>query len=185
MARSGVQVKVYGVVEAMRYLNRYEKDVYKEVKKSMNTSALPLANQVGGEFPDRVLTNWNGSHPMKRRKEGKPFPTYEAANARGMVIPKVGIGRLRNNERNILRIQQMSPGGAVLDGAGSKTSNIFTKNLDIYAPTKGTSVIGKSRSRVLYKAVDKRMPMVEAVVAHAIELTNDAAQRAINARGKV
>jgi hypothetical protein len=184
VARGNIRVEVYGVVEAMRYLNRYEKDVYKEVKKEMDGSAQPLAQQVGGEFPDRVLTNWNGKHPSKRRKEGKPFPTYEAANARGMVTPKVGIGRVRNGERNILRIQQMSPGGAVLDGAGSKTNNIFTRNLDTYAPTKGKSVIGTSRSRVLYKAVEKRMPMVNSIVARAIELTNEAAQRAINARGK-
>jgi len=177
-------VKVVGIAEAMRYMNRYEKDLYKEVKAQMDSSAQPLAQQVGGDFPDRVLTNWNGSHPSKRRKEGKPFPNYEAANARGMVKPKVGIGRVRNGERNILRIQQMSAGGAVLDGAGSKTDNIFVRNLDTYAPTKGKSRLGTSRSRVMYRAVEKRMPMVETVVARSIELTDKMVQQAINARGK-
>lgn len=177
-------MKVVGVAEAMRYMRQYEKDLFKEVKTQMDQSAQPLAQQVGGDFPDRVLTNWTGSEPTKRRKEGKRFPTYEAANARGMVKPKIGIGRVRNGERNILRIQQMSPGGAVLDGAGSKTDNIFVRNLDTYAPTKGKSKLGTSRSRVLYKGVEKRMPMVETIVARSIELTDKMVQQAINARGK-
>ncbi len=177
-------MKVVGVAEAMRHMRQYEKDLFKEVKTQMDQSAQPLAQQVGGDFPDRVLTNWTGSEPTKRRKEGKRFPTYEAANARGMVKPKVGIGRVRNGERNILRIQQMSPGGAVLDGAGSKTDNIFVRNLDTYAPTKGKSKLGRSRSRVLYRGVEKRMPLVETIVARSIELTDKMVQQAINARGK-
>jgi hypothetical protein len=179
-----IRVEVYGVVEALRYLNKYDRSLFRQIKKEMDTSALPLAQKVGGDFPERVLTNWNGSHPIKRRKEGKPFPQYEAANARGMVQPKVGIGRLRNDKRTIVRIQQMSPGGAVFDGAGSKTDNIFTRNLDTYAPTRGRSVVGQARSRVLYKAVAKRQPDVESVIQRAIDLTDDAAQQAINARGR-
>lgn len=175
--------KVYGIAEAMRYMRAYEKDLYKEVRTQMSASAKPLADAVGGDFPERPLTNWVG-RPAKRRKKGKPFPAYEPASARGMVQPKVGIGRVTNGERTILRINQMSPGGAVFDGAGSKTDNIFTKNLDTYAPTKGTSTIGKSRSRVLYKAIDKRMPQVESVVARSIELTDKMVAAAINARGK-
>ena len=177
-----VRMEVYGVVEALRHLNKYDRSLFKQIKKEMDARALPLAQKVGGDFPERVLTNWNGSHPTKPRKEGKQFPRYEAANARGMVQPKVGIGRLRNDKRNIVRIQQMSPGGAVLDGAGSKTDNIFVKNLDLYAPTRGKSTVGTTRSRVLYKAVAKRQPEVESIIQHAIDITDDAAQRAINER---
>lgn len=182
MAKS--RVVVFGVVGAMRYLNKYEPQLYKEIKKQMHTSALPLANLVGGDFPESPLTNWDGSHPARRRKAGKPFPLYEASGARGGVRPKIGISRVRSGGRSILRIQQMTAGGAVYDSAGSKSRNIFTENLDTYAPAKGTSRIGKSRSRVMYKAVETRMPMVDSIVKVALELTNDAAQKAINLRGK-
>jgi hypothetical protein len=177
------RVRVYGVAEAMRYMRQYEKELYKEVRTQMSTSAQPLAEAVGGDFPERPLTRWVGT-PSFRRKKGKPFPAYEPSNARGMVQPKVGIGRVRNGERSILRINQMSPGGAVLDSAGSKTDNIFVKNLDRYSPTKGQSRIGVARSRVLYKGVEKRMPMVESVVSRSIELTDKMVQAAINARGR-
>lgn len=179
------RVEVHGIAEAMRYMRTYEKDLYKEVSTQMRNSAQPLASAVGGDFPERALTNWRG-HPSKRRSNKKPFPPYEAANARGMVKPKVGVGRVTaSGQRTILRIQQMSPGGAVLDSAGSRTSNMFVKNLDTYAPTKGKSRVGALRSRVMYKGVDKRMPMVESVVARSIDLTDKMVTAAINARGRV
>lgn len=181
---SRARVQVVGLSEALRHIRTYEKSMYKEVTSQMRTSAQPLAQQVGGEFPDRVLTNWNGKLPAKRRKTGRPFPGYDAAAARGGVKPKVGIGRVRNNERNILRVQQMTAGGAVFDSAGSRSNNIFIRNLDTYAPTGGRSRKGVSRSRVMYKAVERRMPMVETIVARSIAVTDKIVQQAINARGK-
>jgi hypothetical protein len=181
---SKARVEVYGVADAMRHMRTYEKELYKTVSTKMRNSAQPLASAVGGDFPERALTNWRGS-PAKSSSGKRPFPAYEAANVRGMVKPKVGVGRVSaSGQRNILRIQQMSPGGAVFDSAGSRTSNMFVKNLDRYAPTKGTSRRGALRSRVMYKAVDKRMPMVESVVSHAISLTDKMVQAAINARGR-
>ena len=176
------RVEVHGVAEAMRHMRTYEKELYKTVSVKMRNTAQPLASAVGGDFPERALTNWR--KPQKRRSNKKPFPIYVPASARGMVKPKVGVGRVVNGQRNILRIQQMSPGGAVFDSAGSKTSNIFVKNLDTYAPTRGTSRVGAKRSRVMYKGVSKRMPMVQGVVAQAIDLTDKMVQQAINARGK-
>jgi hypothetical protein len=178
-----VQMKVVGISEALRHMREYEKDLYTEVTRQLRTSAQPLAQEVGGDFPERALTNWTGKQPTRRRKKkGKPFPGYEAASARGGVKPKVGIGKVVNGERSIVRIQQMTAGGAVLDGAGSRTSNIFVKNLDTYAPTKGTSKRGITRSRVMYGAVKKRMPMVETVVANAIDRTDKMVQQAISGR---
>lgn len=181
---SRMRVKVVGVSDAMRHLRSYDKELYKEVTSQMRSSAQPLAQQVGGQFPDRALTNWNGKQPAKRSKVGRPFPNYDAAAARGGVKPKVGVGRVRNNERSILRIQQMTAGGAVFDAAGSRTDNIFVRNLDTYASTGGRSRKGRSRSRVMYSAVKKRMPMVETIVARSITVTDRIVQQAINARGK-
>lgn len=184
MAVSGFQVKVVGVAEGLKYLRGYDKELYNIITKKMRTSATGLASAVGGDFPSKTLTYWNGKPPKKRLKQTRPFPLYDATAARGGVRPKVGVGRLVNGERNILRIQQMTAGGAVFDSAGSQTTNIFTKNLDIYAPTKGTTRRGVSRSRVLYKAVDKRMDTVDGIVQNAIHLTDRIVQQAIKARGR-
>ena len=182
MAKSNFQVKVVGVAEAIKYLRGYDKEMYNLITKKMRSSATGLASAVGGDFPEKTLTRWKGTPPKKRMSESRPFPLYDAAAARGGVRPKVGVGRVINGERNILRIQQMTAGGAVFDSAGSRTTNIFTKNLDIYAPTKGKTRQGVSRSRVMYKAVDKRMDTVDAIVQNAILLTDRAVQQAIMAR---
>lgn len=185
MAGSNVKMEVFGVADAMKYMRGFDKKAYNAILKEMRNSATILTTAVGGDFPQKTLTNWNGKPPTKRRnKDKKPFPLYDAAAARGGVRPKVGVGKLVNNERSILRVQQMTAGGAVFDSAGSKTNNIFTRNLDTYAPTGGSSRIGLSRSRVMYKAVDKRMNYVEAIVGRAIEITEEAVQRSINAPGK-
>jgi len=184
MAKTGARVEVFGVANALRHLRSYDNAAYRAIGKEMRNSASILTNAVGGDYPEKALTKWNGKAPAKRRKEGRPFPLYDAAAARGGVKAKVGVGKLVNNERNILRIQQMTAGGAVYDSAGSKTSNIFIKNLDTYGPAKGSSRNGISRSRVMYKAVDSRMNYVDAIVGRAIEITNTAVQQAINAPGK-
>lgn len=181
MAVPRSRLEVFGVANALRHLRSYDKAAYRAITKEMRNSASALTSAVGGDYPERVLTNWNAEAPAQRRKAGKPFPLYDAAAARGGVKAKVGVGKLINNERTILRIQQMTAGGAVYDGSGSKSQNIFVKNLDTYGPAKGASRNGVSRSRVLYKAVDKRMDYVENVVSRAIEITNEAAQQAINA----
>jgi len=183
MAGGALSMQVVGVAEAMRHLRGYDKRAYNTITKEMRHSATILTNAVGGDFPMKALTNWNGKPPAKRRSDKRPFPLYDAAAARGGVRPKVGIGKVVNNERSILRVQQMTAGGAVFDAAGSDTNNIFTRNLDIYAPTQGKSRLGISRSRVMYKAVDKRMNYVEAIVARCIDITDEAVQRAISAKG--
>ena len=180
MARTNFTVDVVGVAEALLHLREYDKTVYNIITKQMRTRSTGLASAVGGDFPEKTLTYWKGIPPKTRRDPNKrPFPLYDATAARGGVRPKVGVGRVVNGERNILRIQQMTAGGAVFDSAGSQTTNIFTRNLDIYAPTKGTTRRGVSRSRVMFKAVEKRMDTVEGIVQHAIHITDHAAQRAI------
>lgn len=181
MGKQNVRIEVVGLNNALRHLRGYDKEMYKTITGKMRTSAQPLATQVGGDFPERVLTNWKDKKAAKPRKSGKPFPTYSASAARGGVKPKISAGRARGGQFNIVRIQQMTAGGAVLDAAGSRTSNIFVKNLDLYAPTRGTSRKGVSRSRVMYGAVQKRIPQVQDVVAQAIKISEKSVQQAINA----
>ncbi len=175
-----IRVDVHGVSDALRELRSYDKQMYKQITAKMANTATGLAAQVGSDFPDKALTRWKGTRPKKRRSAKKPFPTYPSAAVRGGVKPKVGVGRVVEGKRTILRIQQMTAGGAVFDSAGSRTDNLFVKNLDTYAPTKGTSRVGQLRSRVLYKAVEKRQPQVEDVVVAAVRVTDKIVQSSIN-----
>jgi len=175
------RVEVHGISQALRELRRYDKQMYKDIEGKMRQSAGGLAAQVGSDYPDKPLTRWKSTPPKKRRGTKRPFPVYSSAAVRGGVQPKVQPSRRTvNNQRTILRIQQMTAGGAVFDSAGSRTNNIFVKNLDTYAPTKGSSRVGALRSRVLYKAVDKRKDEVEGIVAAAVRITDKIVQSSIN-----
>jgi hypothetical protein len=107
---------------------------------------------------------------------------YDGTAVRTGVRPKVQARKPRNGVYNILRVQQMQAGGAVFDSAGSRKNNLFIRNLDTYSPVVGRSVVGRIRSRVLFKAVDKNKPMIEVVVRDVVDVTDRIVQNNINSR---
>lgn len=176
------KVEVVGVGKALNELYKYERSLYKEIQDRMAVQGNPLAAKVGVSYPHQALTHWKATPPKKRRSGKKPFPIYNGTAVRTGVRPKVQARRPRAGVYNILRIQQMQAGGAVFDSAGSKKSNTFIQNLDTYSPVRGRSVVGRIRSRVLFKAVDDNKDMVEVVVRNSIAITDRIVQNNINQR---
>jgi hypothetical protein len=177
------KVQVVGVGQALQELYKYERTVYKEIANRMAIQANPIAAKVGIEYPHKALTRWKAHRPLYRRNPtSKPFPIYDGSAIRTGIRPKVRARRPRNGVYNILRLEQSQAGGAVFDSAGSKTANQFVHNLDTYSPVPGRSQVGKARSRVLYKAVEKNQPMAEEVVRRAVLITDSIVQRSINSR---
>jgi hypothetical protein len=176
------KVEVFGVGRALNELYKYERSLYKEIQDRMAVQANPLAAKVGVAYPHQALTHWKSTAPKKRRNSKKPFPVYNGTAVRTGVRPKVQARRPRAGVYNILRIQQMQAGGAVFDSAGSRKNNQFVKNLDTYSPRPGVSVVGRVRSRVLFKAVDDNKPLVEVVVRNSVTITDRIVQNNINSR---
>jgi hypothetical protein len=95
---------------------------------------------------------------------------FEQVSDQRSLLRKPQVGR----PTGIYRLEQKDGGGAVYDGAGRKTSNQFTTNLDRPYSTKSSQ--GKLRSRVMYGTMLANMDLVQEVIDNAISKTNKIVQ---------
>lgn len=156
-------MQVYGIKETLQELRKFDRDLFNNLRKELKTSATPLAQAVGKDFPSKPLSGWMGAG---RTVSG--FPRYTGSTAqRGVKAAPVRVSR---RDPHILRIVQKDAAGAVFDGAGSKSQTAvavrFARNLDSKTPTRSKN--GRTRSRVLYPSVKRQMPLVEGAVNKAV-----------------
>lgn len=182
----GIKVDVYGVRETLAELRKYEKQAYKIIVDDLKLSAKPAADAVGREFPDEPLANW---HTSGGRKGKAKLPPYSASSAKNKVKVAVSTSKPRgNSEHGLVRLQQMDAGGQVYDSAGSVTAGgqgsmatagqKFVSNLDKHLTTKSRQ--GRTRSRVMYPATKKNLPLVEKAVEVSIRKIDGEVQKRLN-----
>jgi hypothetical protein len=181
-----VKVDVYGVRETLAELRKYERKAYDIIEKDLKLSAQPAAKAVGSEFPDEPLMNW---HTSGGRKGAARLPEYNGGKARSKVRVAVstkkptGIG-----QHGLIRLQQSDAGGQVYDtagsdigaarGAGAEAGQKFVANLDKRLKTKTTK--DKYRSRVMYPATEKHLPLIEKAVEVSIRKIDGEVQKRLN-----
>lgn len=165
-----VRIDAFGLRETLEQLRKYDKDLYKKVAAELQSVATPLATQVGRAFPmTSPLERWAISGGRKGKSRMPPFNPNTAARG---VKPFVYTGRrFVGKEVGILRLQQFDAGGQVFDGAGSQSAGArFVQNLDKRSVVKSA---GRGfRSRVMYKATERGLPMIEDAVRKAIDNLN-------------
>jgi hypothetical protein len=182
----GIKVDVYGVRETLAELRKYERQAYVTIEKDLKTSAKPAADAVGREFPDEPLLNW---HTSGGRKGKARLPEYNGASAKNKVRVAVstkkptGIG-----QHGLIRLQQSDAGGQVYDTAGSNigaargfgasAGQKFVANLDKHLRVKTRT--GKYRSRVMYPATEKHLPLIEKAVEVSIRKIDSEVQKRLN-----
>lgn len=182
----GLQVDVYGVRETLAELRKYEKETYKTITNDLKLSAQPAADAVGRQFPDEPLANW---HTSGGRKGKARLPEYNSASARKRVKVAVSTSKPRgNSEHGLIRLQQSDAGGQVYDSAGSVTAGgqgsmatagqKFVSNLDKHLKTKSRQ--GRTRSRVMYPATKKNLPLIEKAVEVSIRKIDGEVQKRLN-----
>jgi hypothetical protein len=182
MAGDRVRIEVHGVAEAIKELRNLEPETYKRLTSDLRTSAVPLARTVGSEFPQEPLLNWGGSGARNKNR----FPSYNSAQAIGQVRPAVSTRKPKAvNTYGILRLQQMSAAGQIYDSAGSVTragknslGGMFIMNLDKHLRVKSKQ--GRSRSRVMYPATEKHLPMLLPAIQQSVDRTGKIIGRNIN-----
>lgn len=182
MAGQRIGIEVYGVVDAIKELRNLEKETYNRLTSDLRTSANPLANAVASEFPEEPLLNWGGSGARNKNR----FPSYNAVQARTNVKPTVSTRKPRaTNEYGILRLQQKSPSAQIYDSAGSVTKaskdsmgGMFIMNLDKHLRTKSKQ--GRTRSRVMYPATQKHLPLLLPAIQESLDRTSKIIERNIN-----
>lgn len=182
MAGDRISIEVYGVAEAIKELRNLEPEMYRRLTTDLRTSAAPLARSVATEFPEEPLINWGGSGARNKNR----FPSYNAVQARTNVKPTVSTRKPRGvNQYGILRLEQKSPSGQIYDSAGSVTragkgtvGEMFIQNLDKHLHTK--SKVGRTRSRVMYPATQKHLPLLNPAIQESLDRTSKIIERNIN-----
>ena len=182
-------IELTGVNETLAELKKYEQELYTRIRNELIIVAQPVVSNVRKGFSHAPLANWRSKGKRTKRSyklvEGKVkrvgnFPPYDPAAASQGVRAKAGTdGRTSNKYHQILRIQQMNAGGAVLDSAGGKSGqdNRFVKNLDKHLAVK--SVGGKYRSRVMFGRVRQSEPLIEKNVRKIVEKYSDVVTKKI------
>jgi len=167
-----IKVDVYGVRETLAELRKYEAETFKRIKKDLIQSAQPAADAVGREFPDEPLANWHSSGDRKGKAR---MPPYSGSAAKSKVKVAVVSKRPTGQQKyGLVRLQQMDGGAQVYDSAGSVTAggqgsmasagSKFISNLDKHLTTKSRQ--GRTRSRVMYPATKKHLPLIEKAIAN-------------------
>jgi hypothetical protein len=182
----GIKIDAYGVRETLVELRKYEREAYNDIEKDLKLSAQPAAKAVGQEFPDKPLRNWHGG---TRRRGKSRLPAYNGATAKAKVIVSVSTKKPNGiGQHGLIRLQQMDAGGQVYDSAGSAIKAIggssasagqrFVANLDKHLKVKTTQ--GKYRSRVMYPATEKHLPLIEKAVEISIRKIDGEVQKRLN-----
>lgn len=171
---------MFGVAEALKELKQLEKNTYNALIRDLKKSALPLARAVAAEFPDEPLMNW---HSTGDRVGAARLPPYNIAAVRAGVKPATSQSLRRGSDMvGILRLDQKDGGGQVYDSAGSQNNaSKFVQNLDKRLTTKSRP--GSYRSRVMYPALQKHLPLLVPAIEESIQNTCKVIEEKINGTG--
>jgi hypothetical protein len=181
-----VKLDVYGVRETLAELRKYEREAYVIIEKDLKASAKPAADAVGREFPAEALPNW---HTSGGRKGKARLPEYNGAAAKSKVRVAVSTKKPTGvSQHGLIRLQQSDAGGQIYDsagsvvgsgrGAGASAGQKFVANIDKHLKVKTKQ--GKSRSRVMYPATQKHLPLIEKAVEISIRKIDGQVQKRLN-----
>jgi len=164
-------VAVHGVDSTIAYLRRFEKDLYKEIRKDLIKAAQPVVKAVAAEFPNDPWesargVNWKKYGRTERGRlpsgsSGASFPRYQPRKVRSGVKADTGSSRRRmDGTYTILRIKQTDAAGSIYDlakNAQSSQHRSFVKQLN-------GARRGRPNSRVMWPTVQKSLPMIMVAV---------------------
>jgi len=162
-------VAVHGVQSTIAYLRRFEKDLYKSIRKELVQSAQPVVRAVAREFPKEPWdstggVNWTKYGRTERGRKpagasGASFPRYQITKVRRGVKADTGSSRRRmDGTYAILRIKQTDAAGSIYDLAKNQRTTVpdrgsFVKQLN--GARRGTP-----NSRVMWPTVEKNLPTI-------------------------
>jgi hypothetical protein len=169
-----IRFETYGIREAVAELRNYDRTMYEEIIKDLKQKGQPLVSKVAEAFPMQPFRRKSNWRTVGRSRNG--FPPYDGAKVRAGVQPQISTQKSQSasGQTGIYRLIQKDGGGAVYDGAGRRTSNQFTTNLDKPYSTKSSS--GKLRSRVMYGTMLANMNLVQEIIDETISKTNKIVQ---------
>jgi len=158
---------VHGVQSTIQYLQRFEREVFKEIRKELIDSAKPIVVAVQGEFPKQPWdskrgVNWTKYGRTQRGRKsptssGPSFPRYQYGKVKRGVKADTGSTRRRSDGTyTILRIKQTDAAASIYDLA----QQTRTANAASFITNLNNTKRGQPNSRVMFPTVIKAMPKV-------------------------
>ena len=117
-------VVVNGVREFLKAIDQLDDDMFANVKASLKTPMIKVANRSKAEFPSNqnVLSGWL-KQAEPREGQRRPFPAYDQATARQGIKYKLGPNKKNRSGYSVYNyVSNESAAGAIYETAGRKTT---------------------------------------------------------------
>ena len=180
-------VVVNGVREFLKAIDQLDDDMFKNVKASLKTPMIKVANRSKAEFPSNqnVLSGWlKQAEPQEGQR--RPFPAYDQATARQGIKYKLGPNKKNRSGYSVYNyVSNESAAGAIYETAGRKTTGSQGASLN---PDAGVQFIQalpnvvdatmagsvgrrgrKNKGRVIYKVWKEEQGEVYANLKEALD----------------
>jgi len=180
-------VVVNGVREFLKAIDQLDDDMFKNVKASLKTPMIKVANRSKSELPSNqnVLSGWlKQAEPQEGQR--RPFPAYDQATARQGIKYKLGPNKKNRSGYSVYNyVSNESAAGAIYETAGRKTTGAQGASLN---PDAGVQFIQalpnvvdatmagsvgrrgrKNKGRVIYKVWKEEQGEVYANLKKALD----------------
>ena len=180
-------VVVNGVREFLKAIDEIDEDMFKNVKASLKTPMIKVANLSKQEFPSNqnVLSGWlKQAQPQEGQR--RPFPAYDQETARQGIKYKLGPNKKNRSGYSVYNyVSNESAAGAIYETAGRKTGGSqgaslnpdagiqFIQALPSVVDATMAGSVGrrgrKNKGRVIYKVWKEEQGDVYANLKKAID----------------
>ena len=180
-------VVVNGVREFLKAIDQLDDDMFANVKASLKTPMIKVANRSKSEFPSNqnVLSGWlKQAEPQEGQR--RPFPAYDQATAQRGIKYKLGPNKKNRSGYSVYNyVSNESAAGAIYETAGRKTTGAQGASLN---PDAGVQFIQalpnvvdatmagsvgrrgrKNKGRVIYKVWKEEQGEVYANLKKALD----------------
>ena len=117
-------VVVNGVREFLKAIDQLDDDMFANVKASLKTPMIKVANRSKAEFPSNqnVLSGWlKQAEPQEGQR--RPFPAYDQTTAQRGIKYKLGPNKKNRSGYSVYNyVSNESAAGAIYETAGRKTT---------------------------------------------------------------
>jgi hypothetical protein len=180
-------VVVNGVREFLKAIDQLDDDMFANVKTSLKTPMIKVANRSKAEFPSNqnVLSGWL-KQAEPREGQRRPFPAYDQTTAQRGIKYKLGPNKKNRSGYSVYNyVSNESAAGAIYETAGRKTTGAQGASLN---PDAGVQFIQalpnvvdatmagsvgrrgrKNKGRVIYKVWKEEQGEVYANLKKALD----------------
>lgn len=164
--RTGIGLAVDGVGPFINRIEKFDKDISKELKAQIRKAAGPAMREARNSYPSVGLTNWGAWYDSGRKRD----LSYQIGEVRKGIRLRQSKIKDRAMRSKVVgfgyTITQVNPGGAIIELAGKKSSDRFS--LAINAKHGMVSKVPRFITSAYYSVVPGVRADIEALVKAAM-----------------